>query len=148
MFARGHIARSKHYTTLVRASEAFIEHDIRPAAWCAFSCDVWLRYRKTHPPVSWVFGAKRIVERRGWFWRELQDYMGGRIVYTPAGRKLLRVNSRAQAHVFRTGSVEGMPVHELVTPGAYEALVRRARLQGEQMQRDLNSRVNNGEWIW
>jgi hypothetical protein len=153
-FGRGHITRSKHYAALVAIAKVFIERQVAPAAWCAFSCDVWKRIEPSKPPsVKWVFSATRIAERAEWFHSEENDYSGGTVVYTPSGRELLarlaRLRTRIQREVtmhdeqkLRDVVAETLPQHLL------DRLVADAKREATEMTADLRSQVASGDWVW
>lgn len=147
------IRQSAHFDLLVKASAVFIELEIAPAAWCAFSCDVWSNFgkEKKAPPASWVFGPKRIEERQGWFRGEAGDYAGGRVVITDRARKLLQLQSWMRSCVSRE-CPDDTRLREIVHhyfPGRlYEDLVSQVKQESMMIQRELDSKAQSGGWVW
>lgn len=151
-FKRGDVTRSKHYPTLVEAAAFMLAHELAPAAWCAWSCDVWRQYAggRKPPPIPWVFGAKRLAERRGWFEAEEGAYTGGRVSYGPEQSRLVQRYLAARLEIDRAGafaSPEG--VFAKWFPGdAYERAVERARVEVERASTSLRRDADMGVFLW
>lgn len=146
--------RSPHYRTLANAAQALIKHHIAPAAWAAWTVDVWCRDgdRVQPPPINLVWGAKRITERRGWFGKEAASYMGGRAVFGPIHRSLL---TRWYALGFelmmgpdRTPEEVAVVVEKHFPGTAYDDLVRSATVEASKKQAELLARAEALDWVW
>jgi hypothetical protein len=151
-FRGGPLMRSKFYSLLVDAAQTLLDLEFSPAAWCAFSCDVWKKHadergRKVkHPPVQWVFNASRIVERRGWFRAEEDNYAGGRIIYGPKHKALLGRYALMRAELLRRQE----PVATIVAryfPN-WERTITDVRAEVAELQQDLRARAERGEFLW
>lgn len=152
-FSRGPIQRSKHYSVLVRAAQAFIANEIAPAAWCAFSLQVWQEHKPgTFPPVRWVFSTSRIEQREGWFRREAEDWEAGRIMLTSSGRKLLERQAamRRALAVVASDDAEGTAkiVRRFFPRDSFNALLQAAQDEAAEQERDIRSRTASGDWVW
>lgn len=85
------------------AARAFIEHEIPPAAWCAWICDVHLRTcdedERNKPPMIWIVFARSVIEKRaGWFSHEA-DTIGGRVIATPSAQRLSDLYHLSLIHI-------------------------------------------------
>lgn len=153
LFARHPVERSKHYALLKRAAQVFIERNIPPAAWCAFSCDVWREYggNKKPPLVSWVFSPKRIENRRGWFRAESGDYTGGLVVMTPAARDLLDLQHRMRLTIARENpSPDRLAriVRHYFPGDRFAELVSQVDEEARAVAADFDRRMKEGRWLW
>ncbi len=166
ILARCDVQRSRFFRVLVEAAEVFREQEVPPAAWAAFSCDVWAHYsakRRKTPPLNWVFAANRINDRLGWFRREQGSYSGGRLVFPEEHCDLLRradavtrligpslrqeVRSGRKLTVGLVASV-GCDLLDEWFPGGFQAYLDRARSCGERDARRIRVLVDQGEFIW
>lgn len=149
---RGPLQGSKFYKNLVESAQTLLDHEIAPAAWAAWSCDVWKQYgdKKKPPPVPWVFSAKRIHERRGWFAAEEETYMGGRVVYGPKQTALATQYLRMRAAIDSAGAHQHPePVVARYFPdGAYEAALAAARAEVKAKQTELQRAKDSGTFLW
>ena len=150
--ARGPAATHRHYRALVEASEALVERKIAPAAWAAWSCDAWRTFKggKRPPPIPWVFSAKRIDERAGWFASEESGYTGGKVVAGPKYLELLRRYQAARFAVDRAGPDERpRRVFERFFPGdAYPRLLAEARAEVAWTVDSLRKQADLGVFLW
>jgi hypothetical protein len=150
-FARGDVRRSSLYRGMANGAAALIEHGIAPIAWAAWTTDVWQRDgNRSAPPVPLVWGAKRIAERRGWFRRESLTYMGGRAVFGPKLRELIRRwHALAGALIRADEPSGGAALVERWFPGTrYDDLVREAKVESARKNAELRARAEDGEWLW
>ncbi len=162
-FARGPITKNRNYRALVLAAVEFIKQETSPAAWCAWCADVWDQYAKEKakpgakkpkspfPPVAWVFSPKRIEERRGWFHKEMTDYAGGRVVYTPAGRELLEKQAAMRMAFRAMGPVAAEDAAVVVAeifPEGFDSLLARAKREAEAVKAQYQHDVETGRWLW
>lgn len=155
---RGDLRGTKHWAAFVGAAEALIEHNIPPAAWAAFSCDVWKKFSargprptrgKGWPPVAWVFSAKRIEERRGWFRAEESDYSGGRAIFGPKHKDLMYRFARldwvlGDPRVRDVGAV----VEQFFPGNLYEELVNAARAEAADYRERFKRQIREGRFLW
>jgi hypothetical protein len=150
--ARGPAATHKNYRALVEASEVLVERKIAPAAWAAWSCDAWKSFKggKRPPPIPWVFSAKRVDERAGWFASEESGYTGGKVVAGPKYRELLRRYQAARFAVDRAGPDERpRRVFERFFPGdAYPRLLAEARAEVARTVDNLRKQADLGAFLW
>lgn len=128
------------------------EHSIAPAAWAAFSCDVWRTYGdgKKPPPARWVWSAKRVEERHGWFSSDLATYQGGNCRFSPSHLELAaRWESMNLQCMHAATDEEAEAVVARVLPKSlFDQLAARAREESAKIQADLRRRVERGEFLW
>lgn len=152
-------ARSKKIENLLdAAAERFIEYEIAPAAWCAWSCDVSLRLFQKDPEhpkpptIFWVYSAKWIEERREWFEHEA-DTIGGRMIATRAHNELTRRWYAMDRELRLARATTEEAQREIVAkhfPGdLYRELVEQAHVQVVDIQNSINSLARSGDkWLW
>ena len=155
MLARVDIRKSKYWKVLCGAVDALIEHEIPPTSWALFSLDVWKTFhvgngKRTRPPaLSWVWAAKRIEERRGWFRREAGAYMGGRLVFGPRHRYLLTTYDRMRKALHtEDGTAAEIVARYFPANATYDRCVASAREEAEQQTRKFQQRLQRGEFLW
>ena len=149
-----HITKSKHFSRLVKAAAKFIEHQVAPASWCAWSCEVWRLYinSRTVPTMAWVFDVKRIEKQHGWFHADGEEVLAGMHVYTPSARELLDRRARMFAHI----AFHVNPSSELLERirdyhfpnNLYDELSKRAVVEAREYKHDLQLQVSAGKWVW
>ncbi len=166
ILCRCDLKASRYYRPLVAAAVVFREQEIAPAAWAAFSCDVWRSYsakRRKVPPINWVFAAGRIEERLGWFRREEGSYRGGRLLFSEEQAELLRrveAVTRLMLPALRKEVAAGRrPTAGLLAsvgcdlldewlPGGFDDWLIRARRAGERDAERIRLMVDQGEFVW
>ena len=145
------VQKSKHYAAILECARALLDHDVAPAAWVAFSFDVWRDHSsaegaKKAPPLRWVFSASRVSERAGWFASEESSYCGGRAKFGPSHNELIRRHAAMRAESARTSPQEAAAKY--FPDGLFERLVAEARVESRREQARLREAVARGEWIW
>lgn len=153
IFARGPVADSKHVKLLHAAARAFLRHDIAPAAWVAWSISVWRQHKpKDFPPLAWVFGVKRIDERRGWFRDEATEFLAPGVQVPPAWTELRARHAELLRALLAEPALTPETAAEVVDVflprSLLNALIERARHQAREAQSDLRERVYCGAWVW
>jgi hypothetical protein len=145
---------------LAAAGRLLAAEEIAPAAWAAWSVDIWRDYvasrssNENPPRLAYVFGAKRLEDPRvrGWFANEGGAAAGGRVIFTPEHRALVLRWQRMRFDVMRRGAVTPEELSAVASrwwpPGAYDAAVRRAREAASREERALRDRVERGEFVW
>lgn len=151
-FGRGDVTKSRHYPMLAAAARFMLGHELAPAAWCAWSCDIWRTYNTESkpPPVAWVYGEKRLAERRGWFEREEGGYLGGRVVCGPRQNALLR-RYMTMRHAVDAEEAWYAPggVFDRFFPGdTYERAVEAAKAEVVASTAKLREQVDGGAFLW
>ena len=152
VFMKG-AARSKFLPVLKSIAQVLLENDIAPAAWIAFSIDVWRRHNpEGMPPIKWVFSASRIEERAEWFASELNDYSGGKIIFTDALRSFITDQQRMRGEINRAFPDTETELRALVAKyfpaGAYDRRKRELEKEALEYNDDLKARVASGSWVW
>lgn len=155
------LSASKFYGELCLGATALCERAIAPAAWVAFSIDVWRRYvapamppkvQRTPPAVGWVFSPDRIAERADWFAAERVRYEGGQLYVGDAHRDLLRVWQRMQRDLLchmPTDATAAAAVVRRHFPGrAYAKAVERACDEAEYARTLLQQSLTRGDFLW
>lgn len=142
--------KRKEWRMLVTAAAKLREANAAPAAWAAWSCDVWKEYGNGGaPPLQWVFSPKRLDERRGWFEAEAGGYGGGTIVNGPAKRALLARYLQARTAIMRARGADPRAVFDRVFPPAeYERAVTAAKRENALLTKELRAMVDRGEFVW
>jgi hypothetical protein len=150
VFARGDLTKSKYYVMLVVGARLLIEQEIAPAAWCAWSMDIWkLRSGATKPPpIAWVFSEGRVRERCGWFRSEAASYEGGQALYGREHRRLLARWHRMFGELLRGRDPPEVIVAQHFPDGSYEHGMKRARKEREETMARLDRMVEHGGWLW
>jgi hypothetical protein len=159
VLARGELTASKLYPGLVATARVLIENEIAPAAWAAFSVDVWQRHgderlAKKPPPLRWVYSARRVEEKHGWFRSEESSYGGGRVVWSEAHHELRRRYDSMLADLRRAQSPSSQDVAKIVSTyfgeraELYAQLVSEATKASQETQARLRYLAQKGEWIW
>jgi hypothetical protein len=152
---KGPLQRSKHYPMLVEAAQLLIDHEIAPAAWCVWSCDIWRDFggkgnKRKPPPVGWVLGPKRIAERYGWFASEESGYMGGAPVHGPILKELVRRYAKMHDALYQRDAY--LNPEEVVAeffPGtAYAETLAAAKNECRILAGQLQEKVAAGSYIW
>lgn len=155
---RGELAKSKWFEALHRAAVILREKGVAPIAWAAWSCDVWIRYGEAKgkpPPIAWVYGPARILERVGWFSSEGHTLTEGRIVEGPECVAMRKRYLAMRWAITRSRAATSEEVAAIVAryfpaegPGSYAATVARVREENRQAQEQLCRRVQAGEYVW
>lgn len=149
-------AKSKLFPTLVEAAQLLIDHEIAPAAWCTWSCDIWRDYgngkgnSKKPPPLAWVLGPKRISERYGWFAAEESGYSGGRAIVGPVLKQLLTRYYAMESAIFRADAYLNpeVVVKEFFPGDTYEQMVKAARAECAATAEQLVQQAADGVQPW
>lgn len=144
-------AASPHFALLTEAAAAFVKHDVAPAAWCAFSADVWRRMEnKGLPPLKFVFSAKRVEERAGWYRSEESNYSGGRVLWTPTAREFAtrQANMRCVPSRIQTEEELKTWVEKYFPNKRYQELLTQIREETSRLRDELASAVELGNWLW
>lgn len=152
-FRQNNIATSKYAKGLVEAAKKLLEHDIPPAAWAAFSLDVWRKYgegkgSEKPPALQWVFAAKRIEERRGWYKAESSSYTGGRVLFGKSAKELFERYQQMRVGLLCTELPVAQVVAQHFPDGLYDRLLRRAREEAQAERTRLKAALAQGEWLW
>jgi hypothetical protein len=150
-YRRGAIARSKHFKMLRATGAYFVEKDIAPAAWVSWSFEVWRSMGNTKPPpIGWVFGMKRVEERRGWFSSEASSHGGGQLVDVPARRELVARWYALRMAILREGAwLDPSALVARYFPGkTWDRMARRAKLDAEATKNRLRAEADAGEFLW
>jgi hypothetical protein len=144
--------KSKDYALLVEAAQFMLDHEIAPAAWAAWSCDMWKVHHTTKkpPPVAWVFGTKRLAERRGWFEAEERSYMGGSVKYGRVQEKLIRryLTMRFEIHNACAWDDPAPFVAKWFPDDLFERMVAAAKAEVARAQEKLRAAADRGEFLW
>ena len=146
------ITKSRWFPLLKKAVAAFEEHEIAPATWCMWSHGQWAdNHQGASAPVSYVFGAKRIEERRGWFRSDVSAFGEGGQSYTPSARRLLSTQTAMRTCIFQECPDDDRiaVIVEHYFPGdTYEKLVAATKKEAAAQVSKLAEQLTEGEWIW
>lgn len=142
--------RWRDYAMMAECAEALLAEDIAPAAWAAWSVDLWRssRGKDRPPPVRWCLSPKRVEEKAGWFRSEEGGYSGGRVV---TGRMHARLWEKWNGMAQEMGDPDNDPAEVLERwfPGdLYERMHEAAQWEAEDYQRRLNRQKAEGRFIW
>lgn len=151
------VRASAYFFDLMLCADAMLEVGVAPAAWCAFSVDVWVHYvARGKPPITWVCDYKRVlnVEKHDWFLSELPRYDGGRLHVGEAHRDLLNRWWRMRRAVLSLVG-RGAPldrVRKLVQrhfpAGLWDMMVAGARTEALAAQHELVDKAKAGMSLW
>lgn len=146
---------SKFGPMLVEADKLFREHAIAPAAWCAFTLTMWhenMQNPLAKPaPLNFVFGAKQIAERRGWFRSEA--LFAARMVYSDTARAFMtkqRAMNNALSFLPATATDDDIAakVAEYFAPGAFDREVEELKAEAVRLNTEIRVLLNDGQWVW
>jgi hypothetical protein len=149
--------KSKHFSLITSAAEKFIEHKLAPAAWIAFSCDMWHDYLErpetSSPPIKWVFDSARLDKWRGWARSETRWYSSKRVLYTKTYKTLLAKYSLMKQDLSRLPiTAIDSDVEKVVDkyfPGdLYNELKKKIKAETARIQEILDDSLARGEWLW
>jgi hypothetical protein len=163
------LQRSQYYKLLVEGARAMRDFEIPPGSWVMFSFDAWKSVAKgaaakQPPPITFVFGAKRIAERHGWFSRVETGYRNMRRLFTQDHREVITRHSACRQLGLRIlervgreydgyippnvlrARIEAMVESEF--PGGYQLWLDKAKASGDTQHATLNECLANGEFVW
>lgn len=147
---------SKTQALLDGAARVMIEHRIAPAAWVAWCCDNRVDFaaadEEVRAPSIWqVYQAAYIEQRRGWF-RTTNASYGGRVVLTPAHRKLSALWAEMNAElqrVFDEPERWAAIVERFFPEGLHRDLAERVHAEvAERQQLYTRLALSGDKWIW
>lgn len=154
------VVAHRHYPRLLAASRLMLQYRIAPAAWAAFSCDVWARYVQpmvggAEPNPPWVLSVKRLEERTDWYEWIAAKFRGGRVHQSPTHRALLcayesmqlALLSSSRKAILTRAEVQRV-VSEHLPPVRYQFLVEMACAEHEVQQIRWNRAARDGAWLW
>jgi hypothetical protein len=154
------VQSSRYYFDLAECADALYAHDVAPAAWCAFSFDVWKTHvatgkqAKKPPPVTWVLSGARADERLNWFLAELPRYSGGQVWVGAAHHALIRDWNRMREALLANRGEMWLTLHVMQIVGryfrgdAYKERVGLAKREAEETIKMLADRVADGACLW
>lgn len=146
--------RQKFEGQLLAAAARMREYQIAPAAWCMFSCDVWLDAQITEgpPTVAFVFSAQRLTERLGWFEDARARYVGGTVLLSGELRLLAQKHADMWREILRESPQERPSLQVIVDrhfPGVtYDKLLEDARRGQAALQARVDDMVKRGLSLW
>lgn len=158
--AQQKLERMNHYKLLKKATELFIEHEISPASWIAFSIESYIEYddqvgRDAPPYPSQILYPKRFDKSiRGWIRREgLSMYKGGKLIYSPYHKELVqRWNAMDRSLRLLGEGATAASVYDIIDeffPGdLYHDLISKCNKHAKETQDILKQSVERGEWLW
>lgn len=151
-FRNGAVAKSKHMPLLLKAAEFMLEREIAPSAWAAWSVDIWKQYTtdKKPPPVAWVFGSKRLIERRGWFEAEEGSYCGGTAQLGPKRDALMKryMMMRYAIQNARAWNNPGPIVARFFPDDLFARMVEDAKAESATKTHELRTAADCGAFFW
>lgn len=131
---------------------------ISPIAWCAFSCEMWIKHEhKVRGKIvgaqwSFVYNTGRIKTRAEWLDWYLPMFRGGKVEFMPEHHQLLRHYERMRNALLARPSLDEGTVRIIVNaelpPRHYQRLLRRLEDRVEERTHALKKLVRNDEWIW
>jgi hypothetical protein len=146
---------AKNAKAMLACAAKLAEYRIAPAAWAAFSCDVWRGYSAagpkgdSPPSEAWVWSAKRVEQRHGWFGSEEAAFAGGHWRLGPSSKALLYRWDEMRRSVQWLPLYEQLEAAERILPKSeYAELLRRARAENAATQAELNRQRDEGGWLW
>lgn len=151
---KGDIRVSRYFPLLAEAAVLLDELGIAPAAWAAWSVDVWKDRiqgngkRHRPPPLEFVFSKAHISKRGGWFAREVSAYGGGKVVQGPRYQELVRLFDGYYRESFKTPETEHAALVERWFPGGWQGWYERAQREGDDKRRSMELMVESGEFLW
>lgn len=139
---------SKERAAMLAACEALRAKDLSPLAWAWFAFLQWGRMGKQEPPTpAWVWNAARIEKRAGWCHSEAGT-LNSQIPFPLPAVTRLRERLAALRQALGWGRPTAVVVSEILPDEELRALLRQQAAQREAGQREIEQRINNGEWVW
>lgn len=140
---------SSNFRLLADAAACMRAQGIAPAAWAAWSCDVWRTFGKGLPPLRWVFSQTRLVERAGWF-RHEEPIAGGRVIFGKAVRDLLArwENMAAEVRWARDPAQARAVAARWFPEDLWERMLGAARASAQADREALALAVRDGRFVW
>jgi hypothetical protein len=157
----GFARNPKTFALLDRAAALLLEHEVAPAAWCAWCCDLQVQRandpsKLKAPSIRWVFSEKWITSifpaRRGWF-RSESRYLGGRIIAGSALRMLEdrwdAMNQELRRARAYTDDEQRPIIERWLSKKLYDGLIALAHRQAAETQELVNNLARSGDkWLW
>lgn len=151
---RGQLAKSRVRPRLEEAAEILWQHEVPPAAWAAWSIEVWRSYKigKGKAPLSWVYSPNRIEEHLGWFQSEGARHCAPRAIYSRVAKDFIERYQVMRLTLVQRQAITPAEVAEVVQmffPGNdYERWSQAARKAAASDQELINRAVARGEYVW
>lgn len=140
--------------TLAQFAGAMRLSGVLPAAWVAFSFDVWRMAGRTDgpPTMAWTFSLNRLRDARGWYEQELERYTGSTFVVSDELRRLQHAHDAMWQDMLRENPQDGPSTWAVIDrhfPGdAWERAVERAAAGQRRLRRDIDEAVARGAILW
>ena len=131
------------------AADMLLKLRIPPISWASWSVDQWARRSKKHPPVPWVWAPRRIELERGWYRRESGAFGGGKMIFGPSAREMLKRYSDMRAALVGVPAA-GVPavVAKFFPDDLYTALFERSKIEASAERFRLAKALADGKWLW
>ncbi len=138
----------RRMSMFTNAAGAFVEHELSPVAWMAWSLDFWFEQEDAKPPrVEWLLSPKRIVKHRGFFRNNVASYSGGRLIHGEKYKELTKRYMRMRSCLLNTSE----PVADIVArffPGKrYAQLVEETKEEASNIQVGLRNQISRGDYV-
>jgi hypothetical protein len=142
---------------LVECAKKLVEQKIAPAAWAAWSCDVWRHFSEKKgrgkvkaPVLQWVFTAKRVEDNHGWFHAEESSFTGTRVVFGDAAREAMYLHQRVKQMLYEAPdeAAARLILARELPAGRLDGMIRLAHKEADAERTRLRAAVESGEWIW
>jgi len=144
---------SMHYNSLHACGCKLREYHIAPAAWAAFSIDLWKKApnkRQAIAPITWVFNATMVLSRIELYEIDRLNYRGGQIVENEHSREIKRRELLMQRDLLNADSKGELAIDiksRYFPGGLYEQLFKAAKRQAEIDQARLDEQAQRGDWM-
>jgi hypothetical protein len=178
LLSRGIPRNWKCHAQLLGAAKLMQELEIAPAAWAAWSVDVWADMGKppkparagkagvapkqarprarrrrwgskpTGAPLAWVFSPERVRERWGWFRSEENQYEGGRTIFGPVQRALMAKYDDMRRSVIYGGLSLAQAAEQFFPGDTYDAEVAAAKAEIAENRTRLVRQAREGMFLW
>lgn len=141
-------SKSPHWPKLVELGQQLAAAGAPPIAWMIWCVRAWRHSRVGMPPIAFVCGTKMLGGSFDMFLQEMPS-MWGQAVVGPQQRKLTTTWAKLR-NALLTGrySSPEETYANVVTEAAFGELVDRVRTEIDAAQKQLNKRVEKGEWLW
>jgi hypothetical protein len=141
--------RTKNWALLLAAAEFIRDADVPPAAWVAWSFDVWAKKTGRPPPISWVFSVRRLGDRFDWFSHDHYDEIGGTIVAGPKEKGMFQRYTALLEAIDREGAhADAAPLVARYFPEGWDAAVAAVEREIRQTRERLETQLADGAWLW
>lgn len=139
---------AKERDAFLAACEALRCENISPTSWARFAFHQWHRMgQKSAPTPKWVWTAARIHEHANWCHQATGTINTQTVVPLAASKELIERLATLRQRLGWGRPTDAVVSEVLPAPERQRLLIQQQE-QVEAGRRDVERRINNGEWVW